>query len=638
MADLSQVELNGTTYDLKDLTIRRAHGLDPIATKTYTNVIATANDNNGAGFFYLKVRADTYTTAWHVKTRVKATIPGNVNYSTDTTFDIWGHSNTYSWYACLNRIRSTSYRAIYNNSLFRLNETGYNNGCANWVGFNLISAHNNTSSSYKRQVVVELLEYDGCTVELQDSLITPTNIPNRAAHTDWYTSTNTSFDNFDACSYGLKQSGDANTTDISNLTFNNGTYIADSAVYRYQLLFQKDENTLTPLNNNDNTTGTSKTMLTAVEFNPFGRIVYYNSTTNISAGGSLGAGALFWQRSGFDLRYTFNCGTTLTAQKPFYLVVTPTSNGLCKIASTTPWSQTLPISNDGKWYILLGRTYSTYQMALYAYHPVYYYDGTKVRMLVDPDINTAAANVYAYGVCNTPAATAAKEVTIPNFVLVTGATIRVKFTYSNEAGGTTLNVSGTGAKQLYRYGQIKPAGAAEYSWNAGAIVSLTYDGESWYMNDWLNNNTKYGIANDMQDGLVPQTNNGVYSDVHFLMDDTTQRKCVWGVPPNATQSKAGYMSASDKTKLDTISGVVVSDTAPTTDVLVWIDPDSSDTIGILSETEINSQYVSHDHAQTLTSAQQNRALQNIGISDGTDTQKTNLATFAGISLTVVGTI
>lgn len=379
MAYLSQVAIDGTTYDLKDTLARRAHEPDPIDTKAYTNVIATENSNNGAGFFYLKVRGDTYNSNWHIKTRVKATISGQVGYSTDTTFDLFGFANTYSWYACLNRIRTTSYRPIYYNSYFRISETGYNNGCGGWVGFNLLYAANNTNTSYKRTIVVELLEYENCTVELQDSLITPTNIPERAAHTNYYSSTNTSYDNFDAANYGLKQSGDNNSTSITNFYFANGNYIADSAIYRYQLLFQKDENTLTPLNNDNNAVGTTKTMLTNIEFNPFDYILYYATTTNVSAAGAIGAGALFYGFNGIDIRYTLNCGTTLTAHKPIYLVVTPTSNGKCKLASTTPWSQTLPISNDGNWYILLGRAYSSYQIVLYPRHTIYYHDGTSVK-------------------------------------------------------------------------------------------------------------------------------------------------------------------------------------------------------------------------------------------------------------------
>lgn len=213
MADISQVTiLNGTTYDLKDAAARKVRDPDPIATKTYTDVIATANTQAGAGFFYMKVRGNSYTDYWHIKTRVKATVPGNANFYTDTIFDLYGFGNTYSWYACLNRIRTTSYRPIYYNTYFRVSETGYNNGCGGWVGFSLLSATSNTSTSYKRQIVVELLAYENCTVELQDSLITPANIPNRAANTSWYSSTDTSYDNFDAFNYGLKQTGDANTT------------------------------------------------------------------------------------------------------------------------------------------------------------------------------------------------------------------------------------------------------------------------------------------------------------------------------------------------------------------------------------------------------------------------------------------
>lgn len=381
MADISKIKtLDGTTYDLKDTIARRAHDPEPLETKTYTNVIATANDNNGAGFFYLKVRADDFTNSyWHVKTRVKASVPGNINYYTDTTFDLWGFQNTYSWYACVNRIRSTSYRPIYYNSYFRVSSTGYDNGCGAWIGFNLWYSTNPTTATLKREITVELLAYENCTVELQDELITPMNIPNRAAHTNWYTSTNTSFDNFDACSYGLKQSGDANSTSISNLYLYNGNYRADSILYRYELLFQTDDNTLTPLNNVSNGYGsTTKTMLTDVEFDPFGRIYYYNSTTTVNPEANISAGALFWSYSGVDLRYTFNCGTTLTAHEPFYLVVIPTGDGKCKIASDSPWAQDLPTTNDGKWYILLGRTHSAYQIALHSEHPVYYHDGTRI--------------------------------------------------------------------------------------------------------------------------------------------------------------------------------------------------------------------------------------------------------------------
>ena len=187
----------------------------------------------------------------------------------------------------------------------------------------------------------------------------------------------------------LRSYDSGNTTDIVNLYQGSGAYQANSTVYRYQLLFQMDENKLTPLNNNSNTTGTTKTMLTDVEFDPFGYIFYYNSTTTVNANGNMTT-TLYYQRNSVDLRYTFNCGQTLTAHKMLYLVLSLQSNGKVKIASATPWTHDLPTTNDGYLYLLLGRTYSTYQFALFKEHPIYYHDGTSLRKFENIDLATAS--------------------------------------------------------------------------------------------------------------------------------------------------------------------------------------------------------------------------------------------------------
>ena len=154
-----------------------------------------------------------------------------------------------------------------------------------------------------------------------------------------------------------------------------------------------DENTLTPLNNDNNVTGTTKTMLTNVEFDPFGAILYWESTSTINAGASISSTTPKYSAP-FDLRYTFNCGTTLTAHKPFYLKVSMQSNGKVKIASTTPWAQALPTTADGYYYIYLGRTYSTYQLGLTPYHPVYFHDGTKIVELKNLPLASSTVNGY----------------------------------------------------------------------------------------------------------------------------------------------------------------------------------------------------------------------------------------------------
>lgn len=379
------IKQTGDQMSLSPITLQQ---IQPLATHTYTNVIATANSNQGGGFFYLKVRGDTYNTKWYIKTRVLATVPGQELYETDTTFELWGYANTYSGYACMNKIKTTSYRPIYYNSYFRVSETGYNNNCGGWIGFNLVYATNQTNTSYKRNIVVELLDYQNCEVELQDDLIIPDNIPERATHTNWYSSTNTSYDNFDACTQGLRQSGDSNTTSISNLYYYNGNYIADSPLYRFQLLFHVDDDRLTPLNNNNNVTGITKTMLTDVEFNPFKDIFYYYSTTTINKDANIDATNLFYSVSGIDLRYSFNITTSaFTIHKDVYLVVTPTTNNKVKLASADPLTQELPTNDDGYWYLLLGRTYNAYCISLHPKHPIYAYKDDKI-VTINP------SNVY----------------------------------------------------------------------------------------------------------------------------------------------------------------------------------------------------------------------------------------------------
>ena len=392
MPDISKITLSdGTTYNIKDSVARR----EPLETHTYTDVIGTANDSRYATFFYAKLRGPTYNDRWRVVVHVKATVPGTASnaalYDTDTTLELWGYANTWGGFYSKNVITTTSYRPIYYHSVFFASATGYENNCGNWLGVNLQYSTNPTNTSYKRKIVVDLLECENCTVEFVDSLYTPDDIPNRSAHTNWYSSSNTSFTNLDCASQGIKMSGDANSTSIHALYRSRGSYIADSALYGYQMLFHTDENKLTPLNNvNNGYTSTTKAMLTELEFDPFMSIYYYATTTNVSADGAISAGALYWHYAGVDLRYTFNCGTTLIAHKPLYLVVTPTSDGKCKLASSTPWTQELPSTADGKWYIYLGRTYSTYQMTLYDEHPVYEHNGTSItRVLPIPAITNA---------------------------------------------------------------------------------------------------------------------------------------------------------------------------------------------------------------------------------------------------------
>lgn len=399
MADISKIKtIDGTTYNIKDPVARR----DPIETKMYTQVIGTANDSQHAAFFYMKLRALDYNNKWHVVVRVHAYCPGSASmtymFDTVSEFEVWGYGSTYCGYKVMNYITNRDYLPFYYHSLFLVSATGYDNNCGNWLGFNLASSKNPANTNYKRTFVVDLIEYDGCEVEMSDTLYTPDTIPNRADHTNWYSNTNTSFNNFNANAHGDMHTGDQNTTTVSALIRGAGGYAANSIVYRFQLLFDMGDGVLTPLNNVSNGyNNLAKTMLTNVEFDPFRPIYFYNTTTTVQPGASIGAGSLYWHYNDADPRYSLNCGNTLTANKPLYLVVTPTSNGKCKIANTTPWSQTLPTVADGNWYILLGQAHNSYKFCLFETHPIFEHNGTGIVHVL-PNVDNNLLNlVYPVG-------------------------------------------------------------------------------------------------------------------------------------------------------------------------------------------------------------------------------------------------
>lgn len=90
-----------------------------------------------------------------------------------------------------------------------------------------------------------------------------------------------------------------------------------------------------------------------------------------------------------------------------------------------------------------------------------------------------------FGTCSTAAATAAKTVTITgntNWQLKAGAIVFVKFTTTNTASNCTLNVNGTGAKQIW-YNNAKYTGNSNLVCGyANRYIIFGYDGTYWV---WL---------------------------------------------------------------------------------------------------------------------------------------------------------
>ena len=123
-------------------------------------------------------------------------------------------------------------------------------------------------------------------------------------------------------------------------------------------------------------------------------------------------------------------------------------------------------------------------------------------------------NVYnigstAYAVCDTAANESAKVInTITGLALVEGLTIHVKFTYANTASNPTLTITGGDSAantpiNIVQYGTTNAGGTAETTgWNAGAVVSLTYDGSNWVKNSGFNTNSQSSYGNITTGGAL----------------------------------------------------------------------------------------------------------------------------------------
>ena len=98
------------------------------------------------------------------------------------------------------------------------------------------------------------------------------------------------------------------------------------------------------------------------------------------------------------------------------------------------------------------------------------------------DVNTTYTNKslgQGYGTCATEAATAAKIVTMSDYVLTTGGIVTVKFTNALCASAT-MNINGKGAKPIYIKGAAVTANNAA-TVSAGDTAYFMYDGTAYHL-------------------------------------------------------------------------------------------------------------------------------------------------------------
>lgn len=178
------------------------------------------------------------------------------------------------------------------------------------------------------------------------------------------------------------ESGNTNTIGYQ-LRHNSSTLPASDKFYRYRLLFTSaDGSKYVPANTSTSTNATASRTVNQRPIDPFGEILYYSSTSSVAADSNPGA-TVIWSEYTFNLGYSFNrtgAALTMSYPAPVYIKCTPQSDGSAIIDSSTPYVQSLPSTNDGKIYIFLGIAYSATSIELMPIHPVYYYDGTGIRI------------------------------------------------------------------------------------------------------------------------------------------------------------------------------------------------------------------------------------------------------------------
>lgn len=177
---------------------------------------------------------------------------------------------------------------------------------------------------------------------------------------------------------------DSDTNSVGYRLRTNSTVMSVSDTARYYKLYftSANGNLWVPASVNSTSDTTTARAVNQRPINPFGRIVYTSADTNYTVGANLAATTI-WDQYNLALGYSFNVngGTlALTAEKPVYVKCAPQTDGSAIIDATNPTVQDLPTSSDGKIYIFLGTATSATAVELFQNHPVYYHDGSGIKL------------------------------------------------------------------------------------------------------------------------------------------------------------------------------------------------------------------------------------------------------------------
>lgn len=179
---------------------------------------------------------------------------------------------------------------------------------------------------------------------------------------------------------------DANTYDRTLLN-DVRVYAGTNKIMNYSLIMQKADGKWESFTT---TRGTATTKAKNTSGFRLGRIWVYNYNETIAAN-ALTRNDYLYDCIPHTLTYSTNCGTTLIAREPVYLVGTIGNDGLFYL-DTPWWTQTEPTTEDGKVYIYLGDAYSTSAIYKVSKNTVHWYkDGAFREYAYIPSSSTDVA-------------------------------------------------------------------------------------------------------------------------------------------------------------------------------------------------------------------------------------------------------
>ena len=377
MSDISKITLpDGSEYDLKVYTDHIA----PMKSKTFTGVIGVNPTTfNNATCCFGKITPIDYDVVWKIKYRLYADMEneerGKGYYEVAFSFSASGILG----YVTYNNIKNTTYKPIQAHIIYRATQIGIENNYSHIIGERLYSSYQATSTNYTRTFKIDILECINCDFTFFDNIVLYKDLPGFGTENyDSYTELNGSTQGFTR--NGTDNNDPNSQNRCASTAYGALLYYTDGG--RYTICFSKYPNYILPITATDNVTNGNPKEYTTESFDPFGEIYYRSVSTAVTAN-ALVPNSHIYRQILVDARYSFtgilNGATSIMSiGDPVYVVCTPQSNGEAKLYSN-PLSFTLPSTEDGLMYILLGYAYSVYQFDLLIHHPVYMYKNGAVR-------------------------------------------------------------------------------------------------------------------------------------------------------------------------------------------------------------------------------------------------------------------